>query len=81
MPSSAQPTSQSRSPAQASLLLRIIYPLATALLLGAWLTAAFTHLDFWAFEDDEGTFLLTAPGGQSQNALQVALLGSALRPL
>jgi len=41
-------------------LRRWAYPLAIALLLGAWLVAALTHLDFWAFEDDEGTFLVTA---------------------
>ena len=51
---SAMASSQRRSRAW-------LYTLAIALLLGAWLTAAFTHLDFWAYEDDEGTFLVTAP--------------------
>lgn len=50
---SAMASSQRRSRAWLSAL-------ASALLLGAWLTAAFTHLDFWAYEDDEGTFLVTA---------------------
>ncbi|MEN6478757.1 MAG: glycosyltransferase family 39 protein [Anaerolineales bacterium] len=49
-----QPTG--RSPGQR----RWLYALAIAAVLGGWLLLALTHLDFFAFEDDEGTFLMTA---------------------
>lgn len=54
----SSPTHQStdHSPGQRHWL----YALAIVAVLGGWLLLALTHLDFFAFEDDEGTFLMTA---------------------
>lgn len=54
------PSPPSDSASSASPWRRFGYPLSITLLLGVWLALAMTHLDFFAFEDDEGTFLLTA---------------------
>ncbi len=38
----------------------LLFTIALATVILAWLAVALTHLDFFSFEDDEGTFLVTA---------------------